>query len=125
MNPKTIAMAQGTKLYATAGIHPRPYSRLFFLTLFIQLLYYSCMSKTINISLPEELLKRIDAEAKSEYSSRSDYIRDTLVKRLKNQRVVDEWGDEGTWETVVNFRDLSPLGISADEVLAAINKLLK
>jgi metal-responsive CopG/Arc/MetJ family transcriptional regulator len=83
------------------------------------------MSKTINISLPEELLKRIDAEAKSEYSSRSDFIRDTLVKRLKNQRVVDEWGDEGTWETVVNFRDISPNGVPADTVLAALKALIK
>lgn len=83
------------------------------------------MSKTINISLPEELVKRIDAEAKAEYASRSDYIRDTLVKRLNNQRVVDEWGDEGTWETVVNFRELSQTGIPADEILAAINKLVK
>ena len=83
------------------------------------------MSKTINISLPEELLKRIDQEAKAEYSSRSDYIRDTLVKRLRGQRVVDEWGDDGTWETVVNFRSLSPSGIPADEVLKAIKKLIK
>ena len=88
-------------------------------------MYAYCMSKTINISLPEELLKRIDAEAKSEYSSRSDFIRDTLVKRLKNQRVVDEWGDEGTWETVVNFRDISPNGVPADTVLAALKALIK
>ncbi len=81
------------------------------------------MSKTINISLPEALLKRIDEEAKSEYSSRSDFIRDTLVRRLRNQRVVDEWGDEGTWETVINFRTLHPSGIPANEVVAAIKQL--
>ena len=95
------------------------------LTIYIQVLYVLCMTKTINISLPEELLTRIDAEAKSEYSSRSDFIRDTLVKRLKNQRVVDEWGDDGTWETVVNFRELSPNGAPASEVLAAIKALTK
>lgn len=83
------------------------------------------MSKTINISLPEDLLKKIDDEAKAEYASRSDYIRDTLVKRLRNQRVVDEWGDEGIWETVVNFREISPDGVSSDEVLAAIKQLIK
>jgi len=83
------------------------------------------MTKTINISLPEELLKKIDAEAKAEYASRSDFIRDTLVRRLKGQRVVDEWGDEGTWETVVNFRAVSPEGVLADEVLAAIKKLIR
>jgi metal-responsive CopG/Arc/MetJ family transcriptional regulator len=83
------------------------------------------MSKTINISLPEELLKKIDEEAKSEYSSRSDFIRDTLVKRLKGQRVVDEWGDDGTWETVVNFRELKSGGVPAQEILAAIKTLTK
>jgi len=83
------------------------------------------MSKTINISLPEELLKKIDAEAKAEYASRSDFIRDTLVKRLRNQRVVDEWGDEGIWETVVNFRELNRDGIPADDVLDAIKQLVK
>lgn len=83
------------------------------------------MSKTINISLPEELLKKIDEEAKSEYSTRSDFIRDTLVKRLKGQRVVDEWGDEGTWETVVNFRELKSGGIPAQDVLSVIQDLIK
>lgn len=83
------------------------------------------MSKTINISLPEELLKKIDAEAKAEYASRSDFIRDTLVKRLRNQRVVDEWGDEGIWETVVNFREVGSNGVPADDILAAIKQLVK
>ena len=83
------------------------------------------MIKTINISLPEELLKKIDDEARAEYASRSDFIRDTLVKRLRNQRVVDEWGDEGTWETVVNFREIGPSGVSSDDVLAAIKQLIQ
>lgn len=83
------------------------------------------MTKTINISLPEELLKRIDAEAKAEYASRSDFIRDTLVKRLRNQRVVDEWGDEGSWETVVNFREIDSGGVSSEDVLAAIKQLIQ
>jgi metal-responsive CopG/Arc/MetJ family transcriptional regulator len=83
------------------------------------------MSKTVNISLPEELLERIDAQAKAEYASRSDFIRDTLVKRLRNQRVVDEWGDEGTWETVVNFLEIGPNGVPADDILNAIKQLTK
>jgi metal-responsive CopG/Arc/MetJ family transcriptional regulator len=83
------------------------------------------MVKTINISLPEELLNRIDIEAKSEYASRSDFIRDTIVRRLKNQRVVDEWGDEGVWETVVNFKELIADGIPSSDVNAAINLLLE
>jgi len=83
------------------------------------------MVKTINISLPEELLNRIDIEAKSEYASRSDFIRDTLVRRLKNQRVVDEWGDEGVWETVVNFKEITPNGVPSSEVNSVITRLLK
>jgi len=82
------------------------------------------MSKTINISLPEDLLKKIDEEAKAEYASRSDFIRDTLVKRLRNQRVVDVWGDEGIWETVVNFKEVSPTGVPSEDVLAAIKQLI-
>jgi metal-responsive CopG/Arc/MetJ family transcriptional regulator len=88
-------------------------------------MYTICMTKTINISLPEELLERIDKEAKSEYSTRSDFIRDTLVKRLKGQRVVDEWGDDGTWETIINFRELKSGGIPAHDILGAIRDLLK
>ena len=88
-------------------------------------MYSLCMVKTINLSLPEELLNRIDIEAKSEYASRSDFIRDTIVRRLKNQRVVDEWGDEGVWETVVNFKELAAKGVPASEVSSAINHLLK
>ncbi len=83
------------------------------------------MIKTINISLPEELLKKIDEEAKAEYASRSDFIRDTLVKRLRNQRIVDEWGDEGIWETVVNFREIHPDGVPSGDVLAAIKQLVQ
>jgi metal-responsive CopG/Arc/MetJ family transcriptional regulator len=88
-------------------------------------MYGFCMVKTINISLPEELLNRIDIEAKSEYASRSDFIRDTIVRRLKNQRVVDEWGDEGVWETVVNFREIASNGVPSSDVNSAINLLLK
>lgn len=40
-------------------------------------------TKIINISLPAELLKSIDLQAKLNYSSRSEYINDALVFRLK------------------------------------------
>ncbi len=81
-------------------------------------------SKTINISLPEELLKKIDAAARGEYASRSDFIRDSIVRRLKHQRVIDEWGDEGEWETVADFKAISPNGVPAKDVLEALNKLI-
>ncbi len=42
-------------------------------------------SKTFNISLPEDLVKKIDKQAKKEYSSRSDYIRKSLTNQLKSE----------------------------------------
>ena len=38
--------------------------------------------RTINISLDEKLLEEVDKAAKSEYSSRSDYIRTSLLKNI-------------------------------------------
>ena len=83
------------------------------------------MSKIINISLPEELVKVIDTLAKEAYATRSDFIRETLVHRIKGQRVVDEWGDEGKWETIADFREINPGGVDAAEVAKAIRKLIK
>jgi len=81
--------------------------------------------KTINISLPEELLNIVDAEAKAEFANRSDFIRDTLVRRIKHQRVVDEWGDEGEWETIVDFRSINTSGVHIDDAIDALTKLKK
>lgn len=39
--------------------------------------------QTINLSLPKELLARVDAAAASEYASRSDFLRQALVERLR------------------------------------------
>jgi metal-responsive CopG/Arc/MetJ family transcriptional regulator len=50
----------------------------------LQKQYNICMnSKTINISLPTELVKLIDKQAKKDYTSRSDYIRSTLLQRVR------------------------------------------
>jgi Arc/MetJ-type ribon-helix-helix transcriptional regulator len=47
---------------------------------------------TINISLPEELVKKVDNAAKQEFASRSDYIRQALVNKLETDRVKqDDW----------------------------------
>lgn len=49
-------------------------------------------TQTINISLPEELIKEIDKAAKTEYASRSDYIRQALVGKLKADKIQsDDW----------------------------------
>lgn len=82
------------------------------------------MSKTINISLPEELVKKIDQLAKSEYASRSDFIRETLVRRIKGQRIVDEWGDVlGEWNEGVDLRDEHGRGMPAKQLIKAIEEI--
>lgn len=80
-------------------------------------------SKAINITLPSELLKEIDHAAKKEYASRSDFIRESVVRRLRGQRIVDEQADEGNWETVIDFRDLPKGGIPAEELLERLRQI--
>lgn len=49
-------------------------------------------TQTINISLPEELVKKIDSAAKAEFASRSDYIRQALLGKLRADKVQsDDW----------------------------------
>jgi len=48
--------------------------------------------QTINISLPKELVKKIDSAARVEFASRSDYIRQALVGKLKADKIQqDDW----------------------------------
>lgn len=49
-------------------------------------------TQTINISLPKELVQKIDTAAKAEFASRSDYIRQALVGKLKADKTqADDW----------------------------------
>lgn len=36
---------------------------------------------------------------------------------------VDEWGEEGAWETVVDFRKINPRGVPIDDVIASLKRL--
>ena len=50
----------------------------------------------------------------------------TVVRRSKpifNIIPVDEWGDEGKWETVVDFTQFKKGGVKAEEVLASLKRL--
>lgn len=82
-------------------------------------------SKIINLSLPAELVKKLDVAAKSNFATRSDFIRESIVLRLKGQRVVDEWGEDGNWETLADFRGLNSSGVTFDEVITALERLEK
>lgn len=47
----------------------------------------------------------------------------TVVRRSKplfKVSPVDEWGDEGIWETVGDFKKLFPGGVSAERLLKAL-----
>lgn len=36
---------------------------------------------------------------------------------------VDEWGDEGAWETIVDFKKISPRGVPIDDAIASLKRL--
>jgi antitoxin (DNA-binding transcriptional repressor) of toxin-antitoxin stability system len=36
---------------------------------------------------------------------------------------VDEWGDEGMWETVVDFTKINKNGVGIDDVIKSLKKL--
>lgn len=52
-------------------------------------------TKTLNIALPEELLKKIDTDVKRRYSSRSEYFRNLALKDLERKQRWDEIFSEG------------------------------
>ena len=55
-------------------------------------------TQIINLSLPEELVKKIDRAAKSQYASRSEFIRQAVVGRLRTQ-------DSDIWEALAAGAD--------------------
>lgn len=94
--------------------------------LYIQITYNSCMTRTINISLPEELLKEIDLAAKHDYATRSDYIREALVRKLRGQHVVDEWGDAmGEWNESIDLRNEKGQGMPAYELAKIMDEMIE
>lgn len=52
-------------------------------------IYNICMaSQTFNISLPKELVELIDKQARTEFTSRSEYIRRAVVKQLRSEQAL-------------------------------------
>ena len=77
-------------------------------------------TQTINISLDTELLKLVDKAAKSEFASRSDYIRQALVGKLKTE-------EERDWEELLDIsaeleENARRMGIVTDEDVALLVK---
>lgn len=85
----------------------------------------SAQSKTVNITVPKELLKQVDALAKRDYTSRSDIIRQALLAKIRGT-LLDEWGDpvSENWQTLIDFREINPNGVLAKDVVDAMNELL-
>ncbi len=80
-------------------------------------MYALCMStKAYNITLPQKLVTRLDKTAKDNYMTRSDFIRYAVVKELKFQ-------EEDGWKTVVDFTKINKNGVSAKDILAALESL--
>jgi len=63
-------------------------------------------TQIINLSLPKELVRKIDRAAKGQYASRSEYIRQAVVSRLRAQ-------DDDVW---------AALAAGADEVRSSAER---
>lgn len=73
------------------------------------------MSKTVNISLPETLVKKMDSFATQNFMSRSELIRSAVVKELKTQ--------DDNWEQVIDFTKINKQGVDVVDVLVALKEL--
>lgn len=80
----------------------------------IHIQYNHCMkSKTFNISIPEELIKKVDAKAKNQYITRSG-----LIRMLLNNYVdeIEAWDKAFAYGHAIGKK----LGIKSDEEVAEI-----
>lgn len=46
-------------------------------------------SQTFNLSLPKALVVQLDAQAKKEFSSRSDFVRKAVVNQLRTEQALE------------------------------------
>lgn len=65
-------------------------------------------AKIINISLPSKLVEEMDKVAKNEFASRSDFIRDSILRKLRA---------EERWELVSDLTAVQKGGVDVDELL--------
>lgn len=72
-------------------------------------------SKTFNISLPEDLVTKIDIAAKNNFMSRSELIRYAVVKEIKTE--------ESQWESIIDFTTINTSGVNAKDILDILKTL--
>jgi len=54
---------------------------------YIHITYNNCMNtRTLNLSLPIQLVQQVDAQAKRDFSTRSDFIRKAVVNQLRAEQ---------------------------------------
>lgn len=70
-------------------------------------------TQTLNIALPKELVKRVDAKAKKEYKNRSELIREALRVYL------EDWNE---WEDIFRAGEkaMREMGIRSEKEIDAI-----
>lgn len=51
------------------------------------------ISRTMNISLPKQLVQQMDEQAKRDFSSRSDFIRKAIVNQLRTEQATTQLFD--------------------------------
>jgi metal-responsive CopG/Arc/MetJ family transcriptional regulator len=72
------------------------------------------MIKTFNVSLPKELVDKIDNYAKSNFMSRSELIKHSLIKQINSQE---------HWEVVADFTKINKKGVSPEKILKSIENI--
>ncbi len=82
------------------------------LTRLIQILYFNAMNTvTFNLSFQEALIREVDAWAKRESRSRSEFLREAArlyIQRQKRWETVFAWGDSVVRESGLAADDVAP-----------------
>lgn len=87
------------------------------------------MDTTILIKTKKDLKTQAQELASDLGFSLTDIINSSLRQFVLNQGMViskiptDEWGDEGVWETVADFRDKNGKGIKTGNLLKLLEKI--
>ncbi len=81
-------------------------------------------SQTINISLPSELVDEIDELARQEFTSRSDVIRTSLIKRVRSSKKLAQKDLAETLALLYTAsKDLETSNVSDEEIDAFVQDI--
>lgn len=81
-------------------------------------------TQTINISLPSELVDEIDELARQEFTSRSDVIRTSLIKRVRSSKKLAQKDLADTLALLYTAsKDLETSNVSDEEIDAFVQDI--